>query len=375
MTGRGQVAQLAYEDGWEITLVDRNEELVSLLRREGRYTVRLIGPHPREVIIQGFEVLHTGESSAIAGAVTRADLVVTSVLEPNLPNVARILEAALLARLRAGVNRPLNIIAAENMAHSSTILGGYVRQFLPNDLAPTAGRMVGFPDSMIARVVPVAEDPLVIHAEEYSEWTADKGAVVGEPPQLAGLEWITNQTARLQRKLYIHNTGHAVCGYLGWLARYRYIHEAAQNPEIMSRISQAISESGRAVAREHGFDPEEVTAYENDLKARLVISELPDDIRRVIRQPIRKLGREERFLGPLRLCEKYRLPSAALCYGIAAVMACRMPGDEQFDRIAQTMQWLGPVEALQILVSHRPGDRAASQIAAAYQEIIQRYRP
>ena len=54
--------------------------------------------------------------------------------------------------------------------------------------------------------------------------------------------------------------------------------------------------------------PEDVRAYEENLMGRLVISALPDDIRRVIRQPIRKLGQEERFVGPLALCEQHGLP-------------------------------------------------------------------
>ncbi|MCC6445813.1 MAG: hypothetical protein IT210_20460 [Armatimonadetes bacterium] len=373
MTGRGQVAQLAYEDGWQITLVDKNRELVDTLREAGRYTIRLLGSRSRDIAIHGFHTLHTDEIEAVNRAVSGADMVVTSVLEPNLPEAAQVIAGGLVARFQAGNDTPLTVIAAENMSHSSTVLKQYVRSHLPADCLEALEANVGFPDSMIARVVPVAEDPLLIMAEEYSEWTADANAVRGEPPHLTGLEWVSDQTARLQRKLYIHNTGHAVCGYLGWLKGYRYIHEAAQDEEIMARISEAISESGEAIARKHGFGREEVRAYEDNLKERLIIAELPDEIRRVIRQPIRKLGPEERLLGPLALCEKYGLPCSGLCYAIAAVLACRMPGDAQFDRIRATVDWLEPVAALQVLDGHRPGPRASENIARAYQEIIAQY--
>lgn len=373
MTGRGQVAQLAYEDGWELTLADRDAALIGLLRRSGSYTVQLLGERPREVRIGGYTALHTDEAQAIAAAVERADLVVTSVLAPNLPAVARLLAQALAARFRTGVDRALNVIAAENMNDGSTFLRGHVRQCMPGDCAAVFERTVGFPNSMVARVVPVARDPLVIPAEEYSEWTADRNAVVGEPPQLAGLEWVANQTARLQRKLYIHNTGHAVCGYLGWLAGYRYVHEAAQDSDIMARMSQAISESGSAVSREHGFAREETRAYEDNLKERLLLSALPDEIRRVIRHPIRKLGKEERLVGPLLLCERFALPAAGICYGVAAVLASSAPDGEQFQRMRETVQSVGPIEALSALVGYRPGERAARQIAQAYEEVLRRH--
>src|SRR5512139_1706077 len=85
MTGRGQIAQLAYEDGWSLTLVDSNLALVDLLRREGRYTVHLVGDGVREVTVLGFRAFHTSEGERIAAALREAGLVVTSVLEPNLP--------------------------------------------------------------------------------------------------------------------------------------------------------------------------------------------------------------------------------------------------------------------------------------------------
>ena len=96
MTGRGQVAQLAFEDGWSLTFVDSDAALVDLLRRAGSYTAHLLGEQgARDVEIGGYQALHTSETEAIAQAVTAADLIVTSVLEPNLAAVASTLAPAL----------------------------------------------------------------------------------------------------------------------------------------------------------------------------------------------------------------------------------------------------------------------------------------
>ncbi len=380
MTGRGQVAQLADEAGWQLTLVDRNPELIELLRSRGAYQVLLLGETPRSVTIRGFQALHITETPALHAAIRQADLVVTSVLEPNLPAVGQVLAAALAERLQAGVEAPLNIIAAENMDHSSSDLKGYVRQHLPAALLPDFERLIGFPNSMISRVVPIAADPLQIVTEAYSEWTADRQQAAGEPPRLQGLEWVDNQTARLQRKLYLHNGGHVICGYLGWLGGYQYIHEAAQDAAIMPRIRQAISEAGEAISRQHGFARAEVKTYEEHLLGRLVISALADDLRRVIRHPIRKLGPEERLLGPLRLCETLDLPRAGLCCGVAAVLAgCRLvssggrtldAGDlAQFERVHQAVERLGPAGALEELVGFRPNPASAQYILEAYEAL------
>ncbi|MFH1569690.1 MAG: hypothetical protein ABIL09_16965 [Gemmatimonadota bacterium] len=369
MTGRGQVAQLAFEDGWDLTLVDVDRELVEVLRRTGAYTVRLLGDPTREVRICGYQALHVDDDDALAAAVAAADLVVTSVLEPNLAAVGQVLARALEPRLAASPPRPLNVIAAENMSDSSTVLRECVRHHLDAPGRAALDRVAGFPDSMIARVVPVAADPLYVLAEAFSEWTADRLAAIGDPPVLAGLEWVDNQAARLQRKLFIHNAGHAVCGYLGWLRGHRLIDRAARDPEVMAAIAAATAEAGEAISREHGFDRGQIRAYEENLRARLVVDALPDDIRRVIRQPVRKLGVDERLLGPLRLCERHGLPSATLCRGIAAVLACRMPGDEQFERLAAAVDAAGPVAALTGLVGYHPSPAAAAAIEQAWAEL------
>ena len=376
MTGRGQVAQLAYEAGWDLTLVDRSAALVERLRAAGQYSVRLLSASSeRLVVVKGFQALHTTDASALAEAVGQADLVVTSVIENNLPEAGVTLAAALSARLRTGVEQPLNLIAAENMEHSSADLQKYIRAHLDPALLPVFQERAGFPNSMISRVVPVADDPLAITTEEYSEWTADRSACLGAPPDLAGLEWVANQSARLERKLFIHNTGHVICGYLGWIKGYRYIHETAQDPEVMAHIQGAIHESGAAVSAEHHFPREQVQAYEDHLLGRLVIAALPDDLRRVIRHPLRKLGREERLVGPLRLCEKHHLPAPELCYGIAAVLAgCNIPYayqeyDDQSERVRAALQHLGPVETLRDLTGFQASPEAARFIRESYEQL------
>lgn len=378
MTGRGQIAQLAFEDGWDLSLIEKDKALVELLRHAGEYKVHLLSKNPREVTIHGFKIFHIDDTEEIYASIRQADLIVTSVLEPNLPDVARILAPALIARVNTGIRLPVNIIAAENMGDSSSRLRNYVWQQLPDPWKQEINHVTGFPNSMISRVVPIADDPLKIITEEYSEWTADRLERLGEPPSLTGLVWVPNQTARLFRKLYIHNTGHFICGSLGWLANYHFIHEAAQDPDIMAHIRAAIEESGEAVSLEYGFSREDVKAYEEHLLSRLIISALADDIRRVIRHPVRKLGKDERLIGPIRLCEKYNLPRDELCFGVAAVLVgSYLPYgfreyDNQAKSIRKSLEKSGPIDALTELVAFTPQVSTSRLIIEAYENIMRK---
>jgi mannitol-1-phosphate 5-dehydrogenase len=178
--------------------------------------------------------------------------------------------------------------------------------------------------------------------EEYSEWTADRNAIRGpDLPAIRTLELVEDQTRFLQRKLYIHNTGHATFGYLGFLRGYAYIHEAAQDPRIMEICEKAIEESGWAIEKEYGFTAEVIRAYRAALTEKCVSPELPDEILRVVREPIRKLGRDERFFGPVGLMLAHgRLPEFLL-YGVCGALIARIPGDEQSSRIGELIRQRG----------------------------------
>ncbi len=365
MTGRGQVAQLAYESGWNITFIDKNSKLIDTLNHSGSYVVRLLSEHPRDITISGYKAFKLEDNLDIAESIAKSDMVITSVLPNNLSGVAPVLAEGLRLRLADGAEKPLNIIAAENMNNGSSTLWTLTSRYLSFQEQQRYGFSYSFPNSMIARVVPRSSDPLVIVAEDYNEWTADLNSRVGTPPEINGLEWVNNQEARLKRKLYIHNTGHAVCAYLGILKGYKFIHESACDSWIFSCIKKSMEESGRAVAKEYGFDEFEIKGYAENLLKRLSMDMLPDSIDRVVREPIRKLNINDRFLGPLMLCEKYNIQRDGICMGIAGLLAAEIKDDEG-SRLTAIIREKGPINAIKEVSGYVPDYESSKLISEQY---------
>lgn len=365
MTGRGQIAQLAYESGWNITFVDKDSQLIDTLNSSGSYVVKLLSEHPRDIIISGFKAIKLGDELDVAESIAKSDMVITSVLPNNLSGVAPVLAKGLRLRLIDGYKKPLNIIAAENMNNGSTKLWTLTSKYLSFQEQQKYGFAYGFPNSMIARVVPRSSNPLVIIAEDYNEWTADLNSRVGTPPEINGLEWVNNQEARLKRKLYIHNTGHAVCAYLGMIKGYKFIHESAQDSWILSYTKKAMEESGKAIIKEYGFDELKIKEYIESLLKRLPISSLPDSIDRVVREPIRKLSANDRFLGPLMLCEKYHMQRDGICLGIAGLLASEIKDDEG-SRLTAIIREKGPVNAITEVSGYVPNYESSKLIKEHY---------
>lgn len=342
---------------------------MKILGQAGRYTVRMISDNPRDFVISDYRVFHIDEKTAISEAIVKCDMVITAVLAGNLAGVAPVLAEGLSCRIMDKSRDPLNIIAAENMNEGSSALWSLTSKYLSIEERKAYGHLFGFPNSMVARVVPRSSDPLVIPAEDYNEWTAELPARVGDPPSLNGLEWVPNQEARLKRKLYIHNTGHAVCAYLGVLKGYAFIHEAAQDKWVLSHVRKSIVESGRAVSKAYGFGESEVMAYASNLLDRLPKDALPDSIDRVIREPIRKLGISDRFIGPLELCERYGLPLDGLCLGIAAVLAANTMDAEGL-KLASIVRNKGPVTALSEVSGYTPDAESGQAIEGYYNSLL-----
>jgi mannitol-1-phosphate 5-dehydrogenase len=367
-TGRGHVGLLAWEAGYQIVFADKDRELVDALRRAGKYTVRLYGVRPREIAVTGYRVYHHLQRQAVAEEIRDAALVLTAVFDPNLADVAETIALGVSACTAAGRTTPLNCIACENMMDSSSTLGQHVRRLLAGEAAAWHQRHLGFPDCMISRVVPRPEpDPLAIVAEDYNEWTVRAEAFRGpQPANLTALELVDNQSARLERKLFVHNGGHAVCGYAGFHRGHQYVHEAVADPVVAEHVLGALDELGEVVRRKHGFSAESIEDYQRDLCVRGAVPEMKDRILRVVRDPLRKLSSRERLVAPAKLAVEYGLPRKWIVRGIVAALKYRHPADPQSTALAQRLSQEGLGSVLADVCAIGPDSPLADEIQDAW---------
>ncbi len=338
-TGRGHVGLLAWQAGYQIVFVDSKQDLVDELAQAGRYTVTLCGDCPQRITVDGYRVYHHLERDAISAEIRDAELVLTAVFDQNLPDVAQTIAVALAACRKAGRTKPLNCIACENMMDSSSTLGRHVQALLGDEDVWWYQRYAGFPDCMISRVVPrPVPDPLTMIAENYNEWTVRADFFRGEkPPHLTAMELVDNQTARLERKLFLHNGGHAICGYMGFHRGHQFIHEAVGDPIVAEHVLGALDELGDVVRHKHGFSAESIAAYKHDLVVRGSVPEMKDAILRVVRDPLRKLSHRERLVAPAQLALEYHLPRQWIVKGIVAALKYHHSADSQSVELADML--------------------------------------
>ena len=366
-SGRGHIGQLARDAGFSITFIERRRDLVGILNQAGRYTVGLAGAQIRELVISDFDTLHTEQTVECAAAIADADIVATAVIPTNLESTVPTLAAGLALRRSLGVDKPLNIIACENMEHSSTTLRSYLKEGAPELDWEWIDAHVGFPDSMIARAVPAPkDDELMLLAESTQEWSVDLHGLVEPMPRLDGMTLSESQDAALERKLYIKNTGHMSIGVLGFLKGYELMDEAARDPGIFRHVDAATKESAAAVVARHGLCSAETEEYRSSFLEAMKSPFLPDPVSRVVREPIRKLTRDERLVGPAMLACEYGIAPTALAGIIAATLAIDNPADSQSAELQGRVADEGVESVIEKMCGIPNGHALAGLIRQAY---------
>ncbi|QEO47285.1 mannitol-1-phosphate 5-dehydrogenase [Vibrio tarriae] len=370
--GRGFIGKLLADADIAVTFADVNEPLVDQLSHQQEYKVKVVGSECKMETVSHVTAVNSA-SEALIERIIKTDLVTTAVGPTVLDIIAKTIAKGLSARFAAGNTQPLNIIACENMVRGTTHLKQQVYQFLTTEEQQQADALVGFVDSAVDRIVPplqaANDDPLEVTVESFSEWIVDEQQFKGEIPQIEGMEKTNNLMAFVERKLFTLNTGHCITAYLGCLKGHRTIREAIEDPTIHAQVKQAMQESGEVLIRRYGFDRALHSAYIEKILSRFANPYLVDEVDRVGRQPLRKLGTNDRLIKPLLGTIEYGLPNSMLLKGIAAALKYRNSSDPQAVELQQSIEKEGVRSTLARYTGLAADSIEAQQIEALYQQM------
>ena len=353
--GRGFIGQVLNQAGYETTFVDIQDEIVEALKKEQHYDVILADESEEHFTVDKVTALHSEEDSdAVVEQLAEADLITTAVGPNILPVISELLAEGLAARARNG-GSTVNVIACENMVGGSEALHGYVMQHVDSSDAEAVEQVAGFPNAAVDRIVPEqSTEGLDVTVEPFYEWVVDESQVAGGKPDVDGITYVQDLSPYIERKLFTVNTGHASVAYLGYANGLPTIAEAVEYDSVREKVPGVLDETGRLLVEKHGFDEEEHTRYKEKILSRFSNPYISDEVTRVARNPMQKLGREERLVSPaLQLLDLGHEPTH-LAEVISVVLSYDDPEDEE------------AVE-LQEMVSER-GERAALSQCAGVDE-------
>lgn len=370
--GRGFLGQLFCESGYELVFVDIDQPLITALNARRGYRIRLVeNDWAEEVFVSPVRAVHALEAEVVTQSLVDASLAATAVGVRALPRIAPLVGLGIAQREEAYVEAPLNIIVCENLKDAAATFRGMVIEHLPAAHHAYLQTSVGFVDTVIARAVPPptpemrARDPGLIIVEPYKELPVDRSGFVGPVPDIVGLEPCDDFALYTARKLYLHNCGHAMLGYVGHRRGHILGHQALEDAIVRSLLDKALAESKEGIVAAYGVEGVWLEVYIRDLTRRFANHALGDTVFRLARDPLRKLAPEDRLVGAARLAERAGVVPQALSWGIAAGYCFDDAGDplavslqeridsEGFEAVLADVSGLAPGDPLAALVRDR----------------------
>lgn len=340
--GRSFIAPVFSRGGFEVVFADVDPTLVDALNRRKAYTVveKSDDEDERHVTVAPVRAVRADDAAAVYRELSEARLAVTAVGGGAFDAVISAIGAG--ARSRTG---PLDVILAENIhgaaarARKVLLSGGQSDQEL--------SRRFGLVETSIGKMVPIMPrelrpaDPLLCWAEPYNALIVDADGFTASPPAVPDLHPVSPIGPWVDRKLYVHNMGHAAAAYLGYRAHpeAEYLWEVLEDPDVLACVGNAMRRSAEALARIYpeSFTLAELEEHVYDLLRRFRNRALEDTVYRVGRDLKRKLHRDDRLVGALRLVLKADLDPSPIVEALRAAPAFtkKGPGGEVLESDAE----------------------------------------
>jgi mannitol-1-phosphate 5-dehydrogenase len=373
--GRGFFGELYYDSNWEILFADVSRELVSLLNQEKKYPLWIVGDKTVKRVIDRFSACLVSDEKTLQKAIADTNLISFSVGANNVRNLAPIFARLIEAKFSMMPDSTLDFIIGENLKNGAVLTKEWIISHLNPAFMRFFHERVGFVETVLSRMVPIVPDdlrkeyPLLVMVEEYRVLPLQRKAFIGPVPEISGFLPVDDIEPYQAMKLSIHNFSHSAFAYAGFLHGHTYIWESVNDLEIAQRVDAAMNEIIPAIASRYGRTKQELEGYYSDLLKRFCNRALGDTIFRVAREPIRKLGANERFIATARLCLSQGINPENVAYFAACAFKYKEPRDPESVRLGQLLASSGTDAVLKEICALEAGDPLAALIKEQFRDL------
>jgi mannitol 2-dehydrogenase len=236
--------------------------------------------------------------AAITGEFDADNPDIVSDLKPGaaLRTAFGLVTEALVRRRDRGL-APFTVVSCDNIQHNGDVARRSFAAFATlrdRELGAWVEREVPFPNSMVDRITPATtdddraevarrfgvEDGWPVVCEPFTQWVLEDRFGLGRPPlEDAGVQVVDDVDPYERMKLRLLNASHQGLAYLGHLAGYRLVHDAAQDPLFQAFLLGYMEEEATPTLRPvPGID---LDAYRRELIARFSNPAIRDTLARL----------------------------------------------------------------------------------------------
>jgi mannitol-1-phosphate 5-dehydrogenase len=355
--GRGFVGLILHRAGYEVVFADVVGELIDALNSTPSYQVKEVGLDSREEAVDNYRAINSrNDEPAVIAEIAAADIVTTAVGPTVLKFVAPVIAAAL--RDRPDGAAPLTVMACENAINATNVLRDHIRSNVADDEWPAVEAKAVFANTAVDRIVPAqaADAGLDVTVETYFEWAIERPPFGGNEPSIPDATWVDDLAPYIERKLFTVNTGHATTAYHGFARGISKLSDALADDAVRSAVEGVLGETKQLLVAKHDFTDEAQQAYVDKILERFANPHLPDTVDRVGRQPLRKLSRNERLIGPASELAERGIRPEHLLATVEAALSFDVPEDPESVELQELLKSSTAAEATERITGLKPDE-------------------
>ncbi|EED20580.1 mannitol-1-phosphate dehydrogenase [Talaromyces stipitatus ATCC 10500] len=370
--GRGFVAEFLHQSGYEVVFIDVVPQVIESLNNTKSYEVTEISEEGEKTkTITNFRALSSKtQEPEVVKEIATAD-VVTCAVGPNvLKFIAPVIAKGIDSR---EADRPLAVIACENAINATDTLRGHIEERLDKSRLDTLPKRARFANSAIDRIVPTQPENagLNVRIEKFYEWVVEQ-TPFGEygHPDISAIHWVDHLEPYIERKLFTVNTGHATAAYYGYQLGKKTIHDALADKTIHKQVHAALDETASLIVSKHEITEQEQKEYVETIVSRISNPYLEDVVERVGRAPLRKLSRNERFIGPAAQLAERGMKFDALLLSIEkALQFQNVEGDDESAELAKILKEKSAADATQQITGLETGHPLYQHVLKVFEKV------
>jgi len=375
--GRGFIGDVFAEAGYRLVFVDQAASLIDQLVGQGEYTVvRAVSESDvSRVQVHQYDAYHVSQSSQVSDAINQTEMMAVAVYPGNFESVAATLAEMILKRKTVN-SAPLNIVLCTNLIHAGPIFKGHLYKNLTQEQQAHFSEYVGIIESLVIRICPnppaeeIEKDALVVWTNGYSVLPVEQSAFKGELPQLPFFRYVQDMRAEEIRKIYTYNMCHAVLSYHGYQLGYTLLVDCLADKALEVEALGALGEVSSALQKEYGFTKEEMNTWIQGVLVQTNNRTVGDTVIRSAADPLRKLKKSDRLIGPALLCLRDGIKPTHLIRAIGAAFHYFHQEDQNSMKLAKVIGEKGIQNAIRDFCELGDDDlekELAGDIERAYQ--------
>lgn len=365
--GKGYMGDVYEYAGWNVTFLERDPAVLKAMEDNGGYTmkaIRLDGVRERK--ISNYNAYLTDEARSCEQAFLDADLVTLCIYPEDFPEFVNYIAPCIEKRAKEYPERKLTILSCTNKNHYMKEVEGFFLNALSDEGKKWFGENVALRDVIVRRA-----------CNAKSQYDVNISAVTAstlliQPPLFVDLSDVEFMELRdgiedlKDIKLYTSNCPGAVTAYASYVKGYKTTNEGRVDPELAKLRKDALNESMQGILASYPITEKELHDF--------VFTDQPEGttVELVARQaidPLRKLMRHDRLVGPAMLCFEHGIIPKALIQAIAYGLCYDEPTDPSAVKMQEMIREKGIGKAAAEITGLPEGQGLLKLVVEAYGEI------